>query len=270
MGRTLRNRDMIDNLNLVIYTSTKGHFGYKNCYKVTSRRLDELFTFKDKTVHIKIDPESDKNHQHFKMKDWFDKQESWNILSTRGDWSHNDRSHAAEYYKDKLTCFSNLKVQSNKYTLFIEDDWIIHHGIGVNASELMEKAVSFLNTNQNKLCVRINNRDEIPCDYIYETSEIWSQGEKYTSFGPTFTFQPTIVRTLEWYHALRWINQMSDADPDLFAKYHCELISGDVMKKFSDDPLPFCFFNPEVVNAEHIGEEDRCRLFAEMLTYEKY
>lgn len=238
---------------IAMYTSTKGHFGNKNIYKETVKSLDDRLLGVDKIVHIKYSKGDE--DQLANMTQFFD-EHNWKVINTKGEWSHGDGSHAIQYYKDKLTLFSHPLVQKHKYALFIEDDWLINR----IHTPLLEKAESFLSNNLNKLCVRFNAKGQKVPDFTFETKDhlFCSQGPKATRWGPTMTFQPTVVRTTEWYHAVKWINNTADNDPDLFNNIHCELISGQAMKRFSDDPQPFCFFNDQMFWAEHIGYEDYC------------
>ena len=264
--KKLSRTDRMD-VGIVLYTSTKGHFGYKGCYLETVDNLKREFPTSgalfnpnaldqiEKFAHIKISPDED---HIFKEMENNLRQRDFSVLCSEAEWSHDNVSHAREYYKDMLKTFSDYRVLQKELVLFIEDDWLVQTG---KESMLLicNYALTFMRKHPEKLCIRINRDIEKPADYIKTSEQIWTQGEKYTPYGPTMTFQPTFVRPREWYHALRWINAASDGNDKLFEQIHCELISGNTMKVFSDDPLPFCFFNPEWVSAEHIGEEDLCK-----------
>ena len=72
MEKDLTHEKMIsDKLAIVLYTSTKGHFGFKNCYKYTVRRMAEVIPlFHDfyKIVHIKVSEGEEKQAEE--MVDW--------------------------------------------------------------------------------------------------------------------------------------------------------------------------------------------------------
>ena len=80
---------------------------------------------------------------------------------------------------------------------------------------------------------------------------LWLEDEaiNYTQYGPTFTFQPNISRTNEifiaWKEAQNYLDKLGS--------YHCELMSGDLLKKMTNSKTPFSFFNTHRVYAEHIG-----------------
>lgn len=246
---------MIDKkVALVLYTSTKGHFDYKECYQHTVKRLMgqlPLFSFFYKIAHIKVS----QGEEAFadEMECWL-KVNGFKVLRTQGEWKHDcqNNSHAKEYYKDMYKTLSDKKLHDYPYVLCMEDDWLLSFTDSKGES-YMRKAVDVLDSDFNKLCVRINNKAENDTSKATKISEsIFMQNLDYTPYGPTYTFQPTIVRTKEWYHSVRLINN----NLQILDTQHCELVSGNVLKNFTDDQCPFLFFDPEEANAEHIGEQD--------------
>lgn len=246
-----------DDLAIVLYTSTKGHFGYKDCYKHTVERMESEIPFFDeytKVANIKRSP-SDGEEQFIEMEAYLN-EKGFSVTTVKGEWSHNKSSHSNGYYRDMLNALSQTCLHKHRYVLLMEDDWLLNFG-GL-FSRAATKAISFLDKDFKSLCVRINHNvhkdlskaEESPYNWIYR------QNLDYTKYGPTFTFQPTIVRLKEWYHSVRLINKAIDMKPDLLDSYHCELISGDTLKQFSDSAVPFYFFDPNIINATHIGEEE--------------
>lgn len=243
-------KNMKDKLSIALYTSTKGHFGYKDCYKHTIRGMEEFFedSFEDlfKIAHVKISP--NEIDLFPSMKEYLE-EKGFLVLSTQADWSHNDISHAVEYYKDQLKVYSFPKFHLTPFSIAFEDDWI------VKGENIINQGITFLEDNLEILCVRINRDIQKFSNFEYLNTyhkNIKLQSLSATKWGPTFTFQPTIVRTKEWYHALRIINQ----NQDLLRQTHCELISGHFMKLFSDLKTPFAFFDSGIISVEHIGEEE--------------
>jgi len=248
---------LYDKISLALYLSTKGHFGYKDCYKKTIDRFEKViggdfFDSMYKLAHIKVSPQDEK--LFLEMKEFLYVNYNFTVLHSVADWSHNDVSHSVEYYKDKLKVYSHPKLHQTPFSIFFEDDWLL----SCYGSDLLKQGVEFLEENLDCLCVRINNNCEKFEAFQYldtDNPNIKLQSLSSTKWGPTFTFQPTIVRTKEWYHALRWINK----DQELIKRTHCELISGHVMKNFSDSNTPFAYFDNEFASVEHIGEEEKVR-----------
>lgn len=249
-----------DKLAIVLYTSTKGHFGYKDCYKHTVERMEKEIPFFNsftKVAHIKYS-KKDGEDQLVEMETFLNNK-GFVVEITKGEWGHNNESHANGYYRDMLTTLSKTCLHKYPYVFVVEDDWQLSFN-GLFSSAVSE-ALSFLDKDLDALCVRVN-RDTHDDTHMADHTDfklIFRQGEDYTPYGPTFTFQPTIVRLKEWYHSVRVICKAIDADPELFKKTHCELISGQVLKQFSDSDCPFYFFDPEVINAKHIGEEEEIK-----------
>jgi hypothetical protein len=247
-----------DNLAIALYTSTKGHFGYKDCYKHTVERMLKeipLFDSYCKVAHIKYS-EEDGEDQLVEMETFLNKH-GFNVLITKGDWSHNKGSHAQEYYKDMLNVFCSTWVRSKKYTFVCEDDELLNFRGSFCKS--VAAAISFLEKDRNALCVKVNRDTETDLSKATEVFDnlIYRQDKDYTPWGPTFTFQPTIVRSSEWMHSLRIINK----NLHLLDRVHCELMSGEVFKEFSDYALPFFFFNPNKINTKHIGLKQQIEKF---------
>lgn len=240
-----------DNLAIVLYTSTKGHFGQKDLFKHTAKRLEEKVPFcRDffKLAHIKVSPGEEELGE--KMGNWLAEM-GWIVKATVGGWNHNNQSHAVGYYQDKLKVFSQPQLHRYKYTLFVEDDWLIN--VDENKTQsLFCSALDYLNDKLDALCIRINNEKEEPnLADLKVRNFLYCQGLTRNQYGPTFTFQPTIVRTAEWYHSLRLINK----NLHILEHKHCEIISGEAMNNFSDSFTPFYYFDPKLISATHIGED---------------
>ncbi len=117
-----------------------------------------------------------------------------------------------------------------------------------------KKSINFLDGNPDQLCVRFNHGDgrgfaDPEGDYLVENDFIFTQAINYTKYGPTFTFQPNINRTNEIFIA--W--KMAQEHLDKLGTYHCELMSGDLLKNMTNSKTPFSFFNPLKVYSKDIG-----------------
>ena len=238
-------------LGFVFYTSTKGHFGRKEIYQDTLNNLYSQFPSLYslvKVAHIKASPGEEPIAEDIEK--WIlEKDETWAVIKTIGSWSHGNPSHAVEYYKDMLTAFSHESLREIPYVLFNEDDFIWKVNGDKYLSYLFSSAISLLKQDENAMCVRINADTDLVNDKDKRTGIFYRQSFDRNQYGPTFTFQPTIVRRLEWYHALRLINKNSH----ILNSRHCELVSGDAMKNFSDSCEPFYYFDPNLVTCHHIG-----------------
>ena len=239
-------------VSLTLYTTTKGHFGYKDCPKHTVDHISTIGEgcFSSKSVHIKVCDNKD-GDEKFKDLDRYFKKKSFNVVSTKGSWNRKNNNHAIEYFKDMETLMNEDLVHDNEFIFFHEDDWIINTEKPL--IYLLQEGIKYMRRNKDLICVRVNadiNTDISKATKI--SNDIYLQNEDYTQFGPTITFQPTLMRTRDWYAAVRQINRN-----DLRFKSHCELLSGMFMKGlFATVNTPFAFYDPNVINATHIGSEE--------------
>ena len=239
-------------ISLTLYTTTKGHFGYKDCAKDTVDHLSKIDEgcFSNKSAHIKVCDSQEGEDKCEDLKSFFESKQI-DVSTTKGNWNRKNNNHAVEYFKDMETLMNQDSVHDNEFILFHEDDWIINTQKPL--MYLLQEGIRLMKGNKDILCVRINadtNTDLSKTSKI--TKDIYIQNEDYTQYGPTITFQPTLMRTRDWYAAVRQINRN-----DLRFKSHCELLSGMFMKGlFATVSTPFAFFDPNTINATHIGSEE--------------
>jgi len=243
-------------MNLIIFCTTMGHSG-RYTHEETIRSIlsqgKGLFDsqFSNKIVHLKTKP--DQIEKAIEIKKFCDNV-GFEVVETIANVVHhseNHQHHSAEYFKDIFKVYSIPKVRLQEYSLWLEDDWIIKEN-GKSFYDACMESIYFLDHNPDQLCVRFNSAtDFLKCeqDHFVEDNDIFTQGKQYTQWGPTFTFQPNISRTKEIYAA--W--KAAQKHLDMLGQYHCELMSGDLLKNFSESETPFSFYNPEKIYAEHIG-----------------
>lgn len=234
-------------ISVTLYSTSKGHHNqdtYAHTIKHLAAKLP-LDSFGSLNVHIKVS----EGHGEKAMGMIEDLHKSgFFTYVTQGDWNREGNNHAEAYYKDMLTLMSQDTVHQNEYILFLEDDWLINCD---NLAFWLSEGIKCLKNNKDILCVRVN--DEINQDVSKATTinkYIYVQNRDAGRWGPTLTFQPTLMRTRDWYCAVRQINR----DWELIKNQHCELLSGFYMSRlFSNSPTPFAFFDPSKINATHIG-----------------
>lgn len=238
-------------MNLIVFATTMGHGG-RHTYKHTIQSILDATGnfFRDRYLHLKVRPEEE--HIVKEIAD-FCHRKYFRVLVSNAPLVHHSQNHAhhsSEYFKDIYKIYSHPTVRLSKYSFWLEDDWIIESK--VNIVELLTSAKDFLDSNPNQICVRFN-----PAESFYIESKdnfpnnqyISTQGLRYTHYGPTFTFQPNINRTNEIYAAWKSVQK----NLDRLGSIHCELLSGEILKQFTESPTPFSFFNPELAYARHIG-----------------
>tara|TARA_R110000751_G_scaffold264926_1_gene364035 strand:+ start:1261 stop:1953 length:693 start_codon:yes stop_codon:yes gene_type:complete len=229
-----------------------GHGG-KHTYKECINRLFGQFDpclFANKVLHLKSREEEEDVADEIKS---FCSDFQIRVIESREDIVHHSENHAAHsagYFKDIYKAYSDLEIRKQKYSLWLEDDWLFKSGMCLEKA--FKESLKFLDDNPDQLCVRFNGAKDFSDpegEFLAENENIFTQAINYTQYGPTFTFQPNISRTNEifiaWKEAQNYLDELGS--------YHCELMSGDLLKKTTNSKTPFSFFNTQRIYAEHIG-----------------
>ena len=240
-------------MNLIVFCTTMGHGGRHTYEETINSILDQAGDFfSRRIIHLKTKPSQEDKAEEIKD---FAAEKNFRIIESKADLVHhssNHQVHSAEYFKDVFKTYSDPTIRKEKYSFWLEDDWILRTQEQDLVSALRESE-NFLDNNTNQLCVRFNSAEEFKkCEQDHFRSpsrDIFTQGLKYTQWGPTFTFQPNVNRTIEVYAAWKAAQRYLD----ILGQYHCELLSGDLMKNLTESPTPFSFYNPEKIYAQHIG-----------------
>lgn len=252
-------------MNVLMMTSTKGHFDRKDIYKKTfedfgSQTEDCMIT--SKIVHIKVSPGDE--DLALEMEKNLYENGATKVLSTFGLWKHGDQSHHNEYIRDisrsiELLCKSN----NDDPTLFLEDDWLIRSMVKESTVTewLIESAIlltrkpelvqvriprfnnEFERINRLKFKHGINaSATEVPNEF-YFTANDWSNN-------------PFIARTRDMYLALCLMRKFPNSFPA-----HAEHGFGAAMKFLSLSNEPLAIIKPSNCRCFHmgtkIGEEDK-------------
>ena len=237
-------------ISLCLYLTTKGHWSYKDCYRHTVRNISShipLDNFGSLVAHVKVSS-GDSETPFVK----FLEENGFKVLVTYQDWNRKDNNHAEAYFKDMLKVMGDEEVHKNEFVIHQEDDfpWQVEKR---DAVFYWNHAIKLLKSDKDLLAVRVN--DEINQD-VSKAKKIdqftFQQNLDYTRWGPTLTFQPTIVRTRDWFFSVEMINKYWENLKD----QHCELTSGLAMRNFTSSRTPFYFFDPKMFNCRHIGSEE--------------
>ena len=239
-------------LNLIIFSTTMGHGGehtYEESINDLFGKFDpDLFT--NRVLHLKTREEETNKAEEIKE---FCSDSNIRVIETKEDIVHhseNHLSHSAGYFKDIYTAYSDLELRKQKYSLWLEDDWLFKSRV-ISLKNAFKQSIKFLDQNPDQLCVRFNSGNDFkkPKKSIKKSHNLFHQDLDYTQYGPTFTFQPNINRTNEifmaWKGAQRYLDKLG--------MVHCEIMSGELLKQLSNSPTPFSFFNPNKIYSKHIG-----------------
>lgn len=236
-------------INLVLFTTTKGHFGNRDIYKKT---IEDLFTKINqnlffKYAHIKVTPGEEAIASEMET---FLSSFNFKVDKTIGNSSHSNAiNHGVGYTQDIIKTFNNNELHNNQYSLWLEDDWIFN----IQRYDLeyyINYAIKELKFNKDLLCFRFNHEiHSIEEENNINKGVYYLQTDKSTPYGSVFTFQPNITRTRDTWLAYKFIYD----NWQQIKHMHIELQSGWGFKNLTTSPNHFAFFNPKNVNCTHIG-----------------
>ena len=241
-------------LNLIIFCTTMPKYGHgNNSEKYTAdytyeKTIDSLFDqvdkniFKNRLLHLKSREEEKDKAEEIKE---FCKSRDIRVIETVTHVAHHSEdplSHAAEYFKDIYRAYSDLEIRKQKYSLWLEDDYVFDCDL-LELESAFKKSMNFLDEKPDQLCVRFNHGDgrgftDPEGDYLVENDFIFTQAINYTKYGPTFTFQPNINRTNEIFIAWKTAQEHLDK----LGSYHCESYVWRLIKKYDQFENALFFF----------------------------
>lgn len=228
-------------LNLLIFTTTRGHFGFQDVYRTSidfmEKKLGSLDVFSNKVAHIKVRQNDTEKNRLPELVSYF---ESKNItpIVTYGDWDRG-MSHQNEYLKDINKSVNLKQIQTAPFTLWFEDDSPIE---GEDVLKSFNDAMSILNQNQDVLNVRFIREG------LKEGEHFSNVNESIVS-SKTFDFQPNISRSRDLLMASNLIMR----NWEYFKNIQCEMAFRIAMENFSFSDYKFLGFNPSKYFSYHIG-----------------
>lgn len=240
-------------LNLIVFCTTMGHGG-RHTYQEVIAKLFSNFDpnlFENKVLHLKSREQEKDIANEIKS---FCSPLDIRVIESKEEIVHhseNHLTHSAGYFKDIYKAYSDLDLRKVKYSLWLEDDWLFKIK-DTNLESAFRESIEFLDENPDQVCIRFNRAEKFSKpdgDFLVENENIFTQAINYSKWGPTFTFQPNISRTNEIY--ITW--KMAQQYLDRLGNYHCELMSGDLLKNVTNSETPFSFYDPEKIYTEHIG-----------------
>ena len=240
-------------VNLIVFSTTMGHGG-KHTYE---EAINDLFCkfdpnlFANRVLHLKSREGEEDVSENVKS---FCADVKIRVIESKEDvvhWSEDHSSHSAGYFKDIYKAYSDLELRKQKYSFWLEDDWLLKAD-SISLEDVFKESLDFLDKNPDQLCVRFNGGKEFgepEGEFLVENDNVFTQAINYTQYGPTFTFQPNINRTNEIFVAWKAAQNYLDK----LGSYHCELMSGDLLKGATNSKTPFSFFNTHKLYSKHIG-----------------
>lgn len=244
-------------LNLLIFTTTRGHFGFQDVYKTSinfiEKKLGSLNIFSNRIAHIKVRDNEIERERLPEMVYFFNSKNIETIV-TYGNWERG-MSHQNEYLKDINKSVNSKQIQSSPYTLWFEDDSPIE---GENILNSFFKAINLLEYNQEVLNIRYIREGLKENEHFYKI-------DQNICFSNTFDFQPNISRSRDLLLASNLINK----NWEYFKNIQCEMAFRLAMENFSSSKFKFLGFNPELYFSYHIGTPEYNKFLQDHADYLK-
>lgn len=231
---------------LVLFTTTKGHFGHKEIYKTTVLNLENkiggLDYFPLKLAHIK-ESESDSAAE---MKLWLESK-GFEVLVTKGRWSHGDLSHQQEYLRDIHKTFNHRILQTFPHALWLEDDFVFVEK-SARLADSLSVAREVLKFDHNVLGFRFLREGD---NDIKQRTSAKPYGENLFSQRVEFSFNPTVVRPRDVF-----INMSLLAKNIHYLSRHCELAYTQIAQMITESDAPFVCLEPDQAFVRHVGTKE--------------
>jgi hypothetical protein len=252
-------------INLAVFDTSKGHWGRTDIYR---RAISDLATklplnhFQNRLVHIKV---GDGEERVLAEQIDFYKPLGFQIVTTKGQWSHGNVNHQVEYCRDLVNVYGLHSLMSTPFTLHLESDW----GWSSNG-ELIDhvvSAMSYLNFDHQCLGVRFPRflneverlgklKEKHNLDVTVEAESCVPYSGKFYRHNDNLSLNPTIFRTRDLWTATRILKMHFDQ-----LSSHSEMGFTKAFTFLADGAKPWAIFDPKNVSVLHWGtkegEEDK-------------
>lgn len=231
-------------ISLVFFTSTKGHYGFKDMYLDTLNHLDRqipLASFSVKVAHIKVSP--DERDLGMKMEAELAAR-GFKVIVTVGDWSRGT-SHQLAYLEDQRRVSLEPSVYANPHMLFLEDDspFTCHKGSLEGCLYHMTKRID---SSPDILTFRFIRRP----DFDGGVPQLATESDCFWS--PNTDFQPMILRSRD-YHRL---HKIIEDNWDRLTNIQSEALWAFISRAFSRSEHKHLVWYPDHGETFHLGVPD--------------
>jgi hypothetical protein len=238
-------------ITLLFFTSTKGHFGFKDIYLDTLNYLNRkipLSSFAQKIAHIKVS--SLEQEQAAKMTAELEKR-GFTVIAVTADWSHGI-AHQNEYMKDLIRVSKRPEVYKNDYVLWLEDDSPFEFHNEVTIERGFYRSLTLLTENPDLISVRFLRRNDLHDSPIIEVPN------KPTDYfySPHYNFQPSILRSRDFFLACKIIEDNFDKITNVQSEMLWRLVLGPM----SRSELKHIVWWPDYGETYHLGSPDYPKL----------
>ncbi len=237
-----------------LFTSTKGHWGRTDLYKVTLddyNRQVPLDLFGSRLAHIKV------GEQEQALGDEMEanlKARGFDVIKTVADWSRGT-AHQHGILQDQRTLSSDPRFHAQPYMLLVEDDSIVRsHDLPL--ADLLGQACRMLAENHELVSVRTLRREDINTSLTL----VPPVPDKRWFYSPHYNLQPSVLRTRDFYIGCNLIQ----ANWAQLGHLQCELVWRIVMAQLSRSECRHLVYHPDYCETVHLGVEHNAALIASL------
>ena len=189
-------------ISLLLFTSTKGHFGFRDIYLTTLALLDRqipLSQFSVKVAHIKISPGEEATAEEMKERLT---EFGFQVIVAIAPWSRGT-SHGNEYMQDVIRVSKMTQVYTSPYVMWLEDDSpVVCHKAPLE--RVLARMIGAIESSPDALSSRFIRRG----DYVGGVPSLLTEDDHF--FSPFTDFQPAVWRARDFYLAAKTIEDNWD------------------------------------------------------------
>lgn len=238
-------------ISLVLFTSSKQHFGHKDVYLKTLAHLDRqipLRLFGARVAHIKVS-EADTAFGE-QMRGELEAR-GFTVLTTQADWARG-QSHQMGYMADVVKLSKESSIYENPFVLWAEDDQTITSN-QCTAENLLLQSCQRLRDDNELVSVRLLRRGDLDSSPMVAREDRWF-------YSPHVNFQWPLLRSRDFYLASLFIEQ----NPQAAATIQCEMLWRLILANFSRSERKHLVYLPEYAESIHLGTPEYPALCARL------
>jgi hypothetical protein len=228
-------------ISFLLFTSTKGHYDFKDIYLTTLSHYDRqvpLSQFAVKVAHIKVTPGEE---GIAKMMEDNLVARGFKVLTTTAAWTRG-ANHGQEYMKDVIKVSKEPSIHRCPHVMWVEDDTILlcHKD---PLDRVLSRMTHAIDSSPDHLSARFIWRS------AYEGGVPSLQTNADSFYSPFTDFQPALWRARDFYLAAKTMEDNWDRVHGM----HCEALWRAVTDPLSRSTLKHLVWLPDYAEPIHLG-----------------
>lgn len=233
-------------ITFCLWTSSKGHFGFKDIYRATLDHYDRqvpLSSFGARLAHIKV------GSQELDIGDAMEadlKSRGFEVIKTVADWSRGT-SHQHGILQDQRTVSRDPRFHTQPFMLLAEDDSPIVSS-EIPLEDLLLQSCRMLAEDHELVTVRTLRPEDLSTTVTVPSvkpDRRWFHGEHYN-------LQPSIWRTRDFYTVANLIEHHWSQ----VSHIQCEMLLRFMTLHLSTSERRHLVYHPTYAHSPHLGVPD--------------